>query len=240
MLIIFKTTTMKARGRLNALLSNVSSSRLLLLLGGVLLVTGAIAYNPLFRNNKTSIPKSSDVTFVAINKDVCAGETSVGLGDITIDEGLDNDFVAGKGTLVLSFDDPNFKFTGSPSATITGTGASGSTISVVSSPDMTDGKIYLSFNFSTGSEGASQSINITGLQVNTTALANGSADIKVAGDLGNVVGLDVTKTLGTVNVTNPAAAAKIEGLNAVYHGETVTFSVPAITGADAQCCQLNN
>ena len=195
-------------------------------------MTGAIAYNPLFHDNKTSISKSSDVTFVAITKDVCAGETSVTLGDIIIDEGLDNDFVAGKGTLVLSFDDPNFKFTGSPSATITGTGASGSTISVVSSPDMTDGKIYLSFNFSTGSEDDLQSINITGLQVNTTALANGSADIKVAGDLGNVVGLDVTKTLGTVNVTNPAAAPKIEGFNAVYDGQTVTFSVPAITGAD--------
>ncbi|HAS39481.1 MAG TPA: hypothetical protein DCS93_03340 [Microscillaceae bacterium] len=204
------------------------------------MATGVIPLKPLLYKKKSPVAvKASDVTFTHTTENICAGGGIVNLSDIVINEVNADDFVAGKGTLVLRFTDPNIAFTGSPTVTITIAGSpSRSSISNVA---LTDGKIQFDYNFATQTTRTDiEAITISGLEAQATDLVSGSASIKIAGDLGNIKGLDATSVLRTVTTTNPAAAPAIQGFNVVYDGQTVTFEVPAITGATSYQWDLND
>ena len=235
-----KNTTMSSRRWLNIKLRSVLLLTLLSGLSGMLLATGVIPLKTLLYKKKSPVAiKASNVTFTHTTENICAGGGIVNLSDIVINEANADDFVAGKGTLVLSFTDPNFTFTGSPTVTITIAGSPSR--SSISNVTLTDGKIQFDYNFATQTTRTDiENITISGLEAQATNLASGSASIKMTGDLGNIIGLNATSVLRTVTATNPAAAPAIQGFNAVYDVQTVTFEVPAITGATSYQWDLND
>ncbi len=147
---------------------------------------------------------SGGVTITAPSNNICIDAESVTIGNIVITEFINNDFRQGSNqTLTIGLpDDFSFNTGVLPTITPTGTG-----FTINSRSFIGDGTLRINYSLTAGSESASNSLTISGLEVTATGSPLAGQTIGRVGGTATVFGLAVDDgvVLGTLSSTDRPA-----------------------------------
>ncbi|WP_299455073.1 PKD domain-containing protein [uncultured Microscilla sp.] len=158
--------------------------------------------------------------------ELCKGGSTQVLPDIKLNEQAKTDFSASD-NLILSLGSTDYTFSGPITVTVNGSSTGISTTVSAHS-------IEIGYDFTSGYDATTDEMVISGLQITANGSAAGMAELKATGGTSGLASVDGTTVFATVTANDPPVqATNIVGPSVIYSGESITFSVDAITGVNS-------